>query len=215
MPIQYMLAVDGKLSCNAPPWNTSHSLAACAPWDARADRLQRMGVPTVPTITLPPGYVGTGVQLLLSSAKLQTAFISAAVRTCQAKNHSGLAIDFENSGGHSTADLVSFLTKLTAGLHASGRTLACAFNDGWLDPRALQSAGLDRLQDMYTYPEQASWDKALIRSRMAAVGGAEKYCLGLDPSLPPVMLLHAPEPQARIACFGHSRVSTRACRPSY
>ena len=184
MPISYMLAVDGRFSCVAPPFNTSHSaLSDCAMWDERARQVQSLGIPTTPTVTLPPGYVGTGVARLLASSALQRTFVDAAVATSVAKNHSGLTIDFENSGGHSTRDLVAFLTKLAAGLHAAGKTLACAYGGGWLNPEQLRSAGLDRLQDMTTYDGQA--DAEEIRRHIADVGGASRYCFGLDPSLPP------------------------------
>ena len=57
-------------SCVVAPFNESHKAADCPVWDARAERLHKLGVTTVPTITLPPGYVGTCVKLLLSSAEL-------------------------------------------------------------------------------------------------------------------------------------------------
>jgi hypothetical protein len=183
MPIQYVLDVTGHFSCVVAPFNESHNASDCPVWDARTNQLHKLGLATVPTITLPPGYVGTGVKLLLSSEMLQSQFISDAVAVTVAKKHSGLCIDFENSGGHTGKQLAAFLAKLATALHAQSKTLVCAFNSGFLSPSTLKGAGMDRLQDMNTY--SASLNSRLIKSHMAEVGGPDKYCYGLDPSLPP------------------------------
>jgi hypothetical protein len=77
------------------------------------------------------------------------------------------------------------LTKLANALHAAGKLLTCDTDHGFLDPATLAKSTADQLADMNTYTNYDAYFETIVKSGLHTAGGVDRYCLGLDPSLPP------------------------------
>ena len=151
-------------------------------------------------ITLPPGYIGTGIQQLLKSDLLQEQLIERAVRLAVTKNFVGYNIDWENNPGFTTNQLGVFLLKFKNRLNEKGKILSFdGFGAPWdvvniskgflllhtttILTRSLQIIVVDVEMDMSTYGMTGPDLIPTILENSAMVGGLDHYGLGLLPQM--------------------------------
>jgi len=181
--IAYVLNETGQFACMDPDNETSE---VCPYWDDGNTKVHALGLSTMPTISLPPGYIGTGVGLLLNSdqsSALQKEFIQAAIDMANKLNFSGYCIDWENSDDASINQLADFLNTFSDAMHKVGKKTCIATEyDGFLDPDVLANTSVDLLCDMETYTSSDEEFVQAMQDGIKAVGGVDRYGCGLDPT---------------------------------
>ena len=153
-----------------------------------------------PMITLPPGYIGTGIQQLLKSELLQEQLIDRAVRLAVTKNFVGYNIDWESNPGFTTNQLGEFLLKFKNRLNEKGKILSfdgfgapwdvVDISKGYISSTTplphlthFTSIVVDVEMDMSTYGMSGPDLIPTILQNSDMVGGLDHYGLGLLPQM--------------------------------
>jgi len=151
-------------------------------------------------ITLPPGYIGTGIQQLLKSELLQEQLIDRAVRLAVTKNFVGYNIDWESNPGFTTNQLGEFLLKFKNRLNEKGKILSfdgfgapwdvVDISKGYISSTTplphlthFTSIVVDVEMDMSTYGMSGPDLIPTILQNSDMVGGLDHYGLGLLPQM--------------------------------
>jgi len=166
--IAYIAELDGTFGCMTPE--------GCQFYETGIKKL-REAVPTLehlPTISLPPGYIGTGMNLMLKNPTLQRQFIADALSKAKEWKYIGYNIDWEASADQNL--LKAFLGNFGAALRKEGLVLTY---DGVYSAKTYVDAGVDRFNDMGTYGQTGSTFENTIVNEIKSVG-ADHYCVGFD-----------------------------------
>jgi len=187
--LAYMINVNGQFDCSCDPSDphqqpcNNNASAICPHWDGSNKVLQANGFGLVPTITLPPGYDGTGLGRLMNDPTLQADFIKNATQKAVDFGFTGYNIDWENNYGVDTSTLAKFVAQFTDSLHKAGinKTGFDDFAGNW-DASVIAPA-VDRVIDMSTYnsyPPDVL--RNLILNHITYVGNdTNKYGFGIWP----------------------------------
>jgi len=182
--IAYELNTSGYLVCMNP--DSDHSIT-CPYWETGDAILQKMGLSSMPTISLPPGYVGTGVTAILNSPQseaLQKQFIMVAISLAKSHNYTGYNLDWESIGDASADQFTAFVTRFADALHKENLLLSVdttAF-DYWLDLATMAKTSADLLCDMDTYTQDDYYFGVYLKQAVQ-VAGERRLGIGLDPTM--------------------------------
>ncbi|ELR24386.1 uncharacterized protein ACA1_026830 [Acanthamoeba castellanii str. Neff] len=155
-----MIDTNGNFACSCDPtvpWqrpcNNNGTYSDCPWWDYHVKVLQKNNIWVMPCITLPPGYITTGLQKVMNSTDLQDQMIFRAVSIAVERNYAGYNIDWEGDTGEITSqELAVFLGRFRQALAQFDKKLSfdVALPSFKWNTTAL-APSLDQFADMGTY----------------------------------------------------------------